>query len=90
MVSPHAGLRRRARAIVAALLAGLALAWLFAQRFQGAYDHRTLANVLLLGLGWAVVSRGLGRSSRVPRPPGGRGPAEAASRSGRHERGEHR
>ena len=33
---------------------------------------------------------GLGRSSRAPRPPGGRGPAEAASRSGRHERGEHR
>lgn len=58
MVSPHAGAPRRARAIGAALLAGLALAWLFAQRFQGEYNHRTLANVLLLGLGWAVVSRG--------------------------------
>ena len=57
MVSPHAGARRRARATVATLPAGLALAWLFARRFQGEYDHRTLANVLLLGLGWAVVSR---------------------------------
>ena len=181
MVSPHAAARRRARAIGATLPVGLALAWLFALRFLGEYNHWTLANVLLLGLGWAVVSRGghfavlahlrqgtlrvgvgervrkgdplalvgnsgassmphlhlqvqthpdlrdpdnrsvpfgfepdgrvlrrndrvgaparpdprasregRGRSSRVPRPPGGRGPAEAASRSGRHERGEHR
>ena len=58
MVSPHAGARRRARAIVATLPVGLALAWLFALRFLGEYNHWTLANVLLLGLGWAVVSRG--------------------------------
>ena len=48
---------RRAGAIVATLFTGLGLAGLFALRFEGEYNHYTLANVLLLGLGWAVVSR---------------------------------
>ena len=50
-------MRRRAGAIVATLFTGLGLAGLFALRFVGEYNHYTLANVLLLGLGWAVVSR---------------------------------
>lgn len=57
MASSHAGTRRRAGAIVATLFTGLGLAGLFALRFVGEYNHWMLANVLLLGLGWAVVSR---------------------------------
>ena len=46
-----------AYAIATTLLVLLGLACLLALRFLGAYNHQTLALVLLGGLGWAVVSR---------------------------------
>jgi len=49
--------RNKAYAIVTTLLALLGLACLFSLRFLGAYNHQTLAFMLLAGLGWAVVSR---------------------------------
>ncbi len=44
-------------AIVTTLLTLLGLVGLFSLRFVGFYTHQALAVVLLLGSGWAVVSR---------------------------------
>ena len=49
--------RNTACAIVTTLLALLGLVGLLALRFVGLYSHQALAVVLLLGGGWAVVSR---------------------------------
>ena len=49
--------RNTAYAIVTTLLALLGLVGLLALRFVGLYSHQALAVVLLLGGGWAVVSR---------------------------------
>ena len=50
-------MRHTAYAIVTTLLTALGLVCLFALRFLGVYNHQALGLVLLLGLGWAVVSR---------------------------------
>jgi hypothetical protein len=50
-------MRHRVYAIVTTLLTVLGLVGLFALRIVGLYSHQALAVVLLLGLGWAVVSR---------------------------------
>ncbi len=47
----------KAYAVATALLVLLGLVCLFSLRLLGVYNHQSLAVVLLLGLGWAVVSR---------------------------------
>ena len=53
----HWKMRLSAYAIVTTLLTLLGLAGLLSLRFVGLYSHQALAVVLLLGFGWAVVSR---------------------------------
>ena len=61
-------MRNRAYAIVTTLLTLLALAGLLSLRFIGLYSHQALGLMLLLGLGWAVVSRiWLARKQRLYR-----------------------
>ena len=50
-------MRHRAYAIVTTLLMALGLVGLFALRVVGHYSRQALAVVLLLGFGWAIVSR---------------------------------
>ena len=47
----------KAYAVATTLLALLGLVCLFSLRLLGVYNHQSLAVLLLLGLGWAVVSR---------------------------------
>ncbi len=50
-------MQNRAYAIITTLLTLLGLVCLVSLRFVGLYSHQALGVVLLLGLGWAVVSR---------------------------------
>lgn len=61
-------MRSRTYAIVTTLLTLMALGGLLSLRILGLYSHQALAVMLLLGLGWAVVSRiWLARKQRLYR-----------------------
>ena len=61
-------MRNRTYAIVTTLVTLLALVGLLSLRILGLYSHQALAVTLLLGLGWAVVSRAwLARKRRLYR-----------------------
>ena len=55
--SLRSAMRNRVYAVVTTLLTMLSLGGLLSLRFVGFYSHQALAVVLLLGFGWAVVSR---------------------------------